>query len=135
MHKLQYMRVRIKFGKKSEIKVPTICAGCSSPIAPDATFCETCHAPIVRRYCPKCSKLVPENSVNCPFCGASSKTKTSTESGIAIPNITVLAVIGMIAAFFLMGGFFPSEKGENKNQPPPPVQLAKQASSVNLNAS
>ncbi|HJZ13512.1 MAG TPA: zinc ribbon domain-containing protein, partial [Acidobacteriota bacterium] len=48
----------------------TTCQECNKRIAPDALFCESCHAPVVRRYCPKCSKLVPETSKLCPFCGA-----------------------------------------------------------------
>jgi tetratricopeptide (TPR) repeat protein/RNA polymerase subunit RPABC4/transcription elongation factor Spt4 len=110
------MRVRIKVGKKSDVKVPTICAGCSSPIAPDATFCEVCHSPIVRKYCPKCSRLIPENSVSCPYCGAAAAKVKNQESTIAIPNITIIAIIGLVAGFFLMGDFFSGQKPEYKIQ-------------------
>jgi hypothetical protein len=126
------MRVRIKLGKKSDVKVPTICAGCSSPIAPDATFCEVCHAPIVRKYCPKCSRLIPENSVNCPYCGVAAGKAKTQESTIAIPNMTILAVIGLVAAFFLMGGFFSDKKSENKIRSSSNVQSSNPATPSSL---
>ena len=102
--------------------VQTTCAACNSAIAPDATFCEACHAPVVRRYCPKCSRLVPENSKICPYCGTSSKVKPRESTGLS--NIAILAILGMGIAFFLMGGFFPSQDETKKIEPPPPVQLA-----------
>src|ERR1051325_6411979 len=59
------------------------CQECGQGIAPDAMFCTHCHAPIVRRYCAGCSRLVPENSAFCPFCGTSAKEAISDRFGIA----------------------------------------------------
>jgi RNA polymerase subunit RPABC4/transcription elongation factor Spt4 len=124
------MKVKLKIRKPPRPEVPTFCAECHSPIAADATFCGACHAPIVRRYCPKCSRLVPENTKDCPFCGASSKAKPRETPGLS--NLAVFGVIGMGVAFFLIAGFFPSEKEKPKIAPPPNVQLADSVAPVNV---
>ena len=110
-----------KMGSTPKVDVQTTCAGCNSPIAVDATFCEVCHAPVVRRYCAKCSRLVPENTKLCPYCGTSSKVKPRESSGLS--NITILAILGLAAAFFLTAGFFSSGKETKKIAPAPSVQL------------
>jgi hypothetical protein len=126
------MKVKLKIRKPPRAEVPTFCAECQSPIAPDATFCGSCHAPIVRRYCPKCSRLVPENTKDCPFCGASSKTKTRETPGLS--NLAVFGVIGMAVLFFLIAGFFPSDKEKPKIVPPPNVQLTDSVAPVQVTA-
>ena len=109
-------------GKSSAAGVQTTCAACQSVISADATVCVACHAPVVRRYCPKCSKLVPEHTKLCPYCGASSKTKPRDTSGLS--NIAIILIVALVGVFVLIGGFFPSEKQAKKVEPPPPVQLA-----------
>ncbi len=113
------MKLRIR--KPPKPVVPTFCAECQAPIAPEATLCEACHAPIVRRYCPKCSRLVPENTKDCPLCGASSKAKVRETVGLS--NLAVFGAIAMGVAFFVIVGFFPAEKEKPRVAAPPNVQL------------
>lgn len=124
--------MKLKIRKPPRAEVPTFCAECQSPISPDATFCGACHAPIVRRYCPKCSRLVPENTKDCPFCGASSKAKVRETPGLS--NLAVFGVIGMAALFFVIAGFFPSDKEKPKIAPPPNVQLTDSVAPVQVTA-
>jgi RNA polymerase subunit RPABC4/transcription elongation factor Spt4 len=124
------MKVKLKIRKPQKPEVPTVCAECQSPIAPEATFCESCHAPIVRRYCPKCSRLVPENTKDCPLCGASSKAKARETPGLS--NFAVFGAIAMGVAFFLIAGFFPAEKEKPRVAPAPNVQLTDSVAPVRL---
>ena len=110
---------------KSTVGVQTTCGACQAVISPDATVCASCHAPVVRRYCPKCSRLVPEHTKLCPYCGASSKTKPRDTSGLS--NAAIIVIVALAGAFFLIAGFFPAEKQTKKIEPPPPVQLADNA--------
>ena len=99
------MTVKLRIAHKPDKPpVPSLCAGCSSPIAPDATFCESCHAPIVRKYCAGCSRLIPENSISCPYCGTSRKIKPR-ESNRQLSNVWIFLIVGIILAYFLSGGF------------------------------
>jgi RNA polymerase subunit RPABC4/transcription elongation factor Spt4 len=109
-------------GRPNGTHVQTTCVACQSTISADATVCTACHAPVVRRYCPKCSRLVPEHTKLCPYCGASSKIKPRDTSRLS--TVAILGIVGLAGAFFLMAGFFPSEKQTKKVEPPPPVQLA-----------
>jgi hypothetical protein len=86
----------------------------------------------VRRYCPKCSRLVPENTKDCPFCGASSKAKVRETPGLS--NLAVFGVIGMAVLFFVLAGFFPSDKEKPKVAPPPNVQLTDSVAPVQVTA-
>jgi RNA polymerase subunit RPABC4/transcription elongation factor Spt4 len=124
------MKVKLKIRKPPRPDIPTFCAECKASIAPDATFCGACHAPIVRRYCPKCSRLVPENTKDCPFCGASSKAKARETPGLS--NLAVFGVIGIGVAFFLIAGFFISDEEKPKIAPPPNVQLTDSVAPANV---
>lgn len=51
------------------------------------------------------------------------KVLEATPGGLS--NIAILAIVGMVVAFFLMGGMFPAEKSTKPIPPPPPtVQLS-----------
>jgi Tfp pilus assembly protein PilF len=129
------MKVKLRVGKlqrnqPTTIHVKTTCAGCQAPIAPDATFCNACHAPIVRRYCPKCSKLVPENTKECPYCGTSAKAKARDTVGLS--NLMVAALIGMAVVYFVIGGLFSSESPKKKIASAPGVSLSEATKQAKL---
>lgn len=91
----------VRGGPRKQIPdVRTVCAECQSDIAPDSKFCSRCHAPIVRRYCPGCSKLVPENTEQCPFCGASGKVQAKTDSNIS-SFVAIGAILCGLALFII----------------------------------
>ena len=89
--------------KTSQAKSPElVCHDCGKAIRADAAFCAACRAPIVRRYCPRCSKLVPEFTQSCPYCGAS-----ATAPARLIPSFPVVPVSllgGAVLVIFLMTG-------------------------------
>jgi RNA polymerase subunit RPABC4/transcription elongation factor Spt4 len=47
-----------------------ICRTCKHQIAAEEIWCSNCKAPIIRRYCPGCKNLIPENAARCPYCSS-----------------------------------------------------------------
>lgn len=88
-----------KKGASGEMSPDVRCQECNTPIPPDATTCGHCHAPIVRRYCPGCSKLVPETTELCPFCGTSSHAPVKNRS---LFTSNMLAVTSVVFFFLLV---------------------------------
>ena len=109
------MRVKLRLGRSPKPEIPVYCVACNNPIAPDATECGSCHAPIVRRYCPKCSRLVPENSKLCPYCGVSSKAKASNIPSSS--NFVLFVLLGAAVLYILIGGLFSVGKSRKLQSP------------------
>jgi len=110
------------------------CQECKSTIAADSTFCGRCHAPIVRRYCPGCSRLVPETSQLCPYCGESAKAPMKKNT---LQYSLFVAVGGGLAlSIFLLGGRSDSSLNQEKRtvETSSPVVIAAAASARSASA-
>jgi RNA polymerase subunit RPABC4/transcription elongation factor Spt4 len=53
------------------------CVQCEQILAPDAQMCGHCHVLIIRRYCSGCSRLIPDQTMSCPYCATPATAKRS----------------------------------------------------------
>lgn len=97
--------------------IAVLCRECHGSIQPDDKFCAHCDAVILRRYCPGCSKLVPDHVVMCPYCGASAGEKPKAAILQYPTNVALMILVLFGASLYFL---WPNQKS---NQPKPSVQI------------
>ncbi len=100
-----------------------LCRECRGMIAPDATVCDICHAPVVRRYCPRCSRLVPETTEYCPYCGTSKKANVKR-----IPVMSILFATAILGMTLYLAVRFSGSKNVAPEEQVPPAPKASEVS-------
>jgi len=105
------------------------CKNCKSEISPDEIWCSHCKAPIIRRYCGGCKRLIPDIATKCPHCNSAKigrfryirNLEQIMVSGALVALIA--AVVGLYAPRHTLDAGAPAPLvPEHANQPLPPAQ-------------
>jgi predicted amidophosphoribosyltransferase len=85
-----------------------ICRTCKAQIAAEDIWCASCKAPIFRRYCGGCTKLIPANAARCPYCLSSKEHRFRYIRNLE-QIVAGLVIIGLL--FFVFGVYSPESSG------------------------
>jgi RNA polymerase subunit RPABC4/transcription elongation factor Spt4/tetratricopeptide (TPR) repeat protein len=81
-----------------------LCLQCNGGITADQLICSHCHGPIIRRYCSRCERLIPDHAELCPFCGAGREQKRSLRRILRLAaSLTAAAGILILVVLYLPG--------------------------------